>query len=163
MLFEVILYLLLLVFHKVLHLNMHSDTQNAFWCVWWFQWTQLRPCSTGKATFKRSKLISDSFNIKFNQHMSSSFRDETHRLVWPPLYGLGAPSTPFTSTNRSSSTKWSEVKWSEVKWSEVKHPTQDWPSHVYLSVTPPIYVPRNVAVFTTFAEGSVAKVGKSWM
>jgi hypothetical protein len=32
----------------------------------------------------------------------------------------------------------------------------------YLRVTPPIYVPRNVAVLTTFAEGSVAKVGNSW-
>jgi hypothetical protein len=34
---------------------------------------------------------------------------------------------------------------------------------VYLRVTPPMYVPRNVAVLTTFAEGSVAKVGNSWM
>ena len=26
-----------------------------------------------------------------------------------------------------------------------------------------MYVPRNVAVFTTLAEGSVANVGKSWI
>jgi len=37
------------------------------------------------------------------------------------------------------------------------------PCDVYLSVTPPIYVPRNVAVFTTFAAGSVAKFGNSWI
>jgi hypothetical protein len=36
-------------------------------------------------------------------------------------------------------------------------------SETYLRVTPPMYVPRNVAVFTTFADGSVAKVGNSWI
>jgi len=41
--------------------------------------------------------------------------------------------------------------------------TQERPHDVYLSVTPPIYVPRNVAVFITFAAGSVAKVGNSWI
>lgn len=41
--------------------------------------------------------------------------------------------------------------------------TQEGAHDVYLSVTPPIYVPRNVAVFTTFAAGSVAKFGYSWI
>lgn len=35
--------------------------------------------------------------------------------------------------------------------------------NIYLKVTPPINVPRNKAVLTTFAAGSVAKFGKSWM
>lgn len=33
----------------------------------------------------------------------------------------------------------------------------------YLKVTPPIYVPKNKAVFVTLAAGSIAKLGQSWM
>jgi len=53
------------------------------------------------------------------------------------------------------------------KWFDLMMPsealTQDRPHDVYLSVTPPMYVPRNVAVFITFAAGSVAKFGNSWI